>query len=167
MVVKRGSAGTARAPSLCTLILGVLAGLFTTVCFLIDVIFVAVVRDRIRDLSNDVLYVEYGNGVSLVFRLRTPGSRLLCSLILTLPSITGVDDTCGCDPHMDRNGWRLLWNLLMRWQQKVSTLRLCHQRRVLILSSFCFPVVLLGSARASPLKHHSPSNFLKAKAIPG
>ncbi|KAG9226397.1 hypothetical protein CCMSSC00406_0003276 [Pleurotus cornucopiae] len=63
MVVKRGSAGTARAPSLCTLILGVLAGLFTTVCFLIDVIFVAVVRDRIRDLSNDVLYVEYGNGV--------------------------------------------------------------------------------------------------------
>ncbi|CAA7271790.1 unnamed protein product [Cyclocybe aegerita] len=62
-ILRRGSNGTSRLPSLITLGVGGLAAVLTSVVFLIDVIFVAVVRNRVRDASDDNLDVVWGNAV--------------------------------------------------------------------------------------------------------
>lgn len=62
-MLHRGSNGTARLPSLITLGFGILAALFTTIVFLIDVILVAVVRNHVKnDTDNDVT-LNWGNAV--------------------------------------------------------------------------------------------------------
>ncbi|TFK42679.1 actin cortical patch SUR7/pH-response regulator pali [Crucibulum laeve] len=62
-ILRRGSNGTSRLPSLLTLGVGLTAALLTTVVFLIDVIFVAVVRHRVRDASDGNLTLTWGNAV--------------------------------------------------------------------------------------------------------
>ncbi|KAJ4488107.1 pali-domain-containing protein [Lentinula aciculospora] len=60
-MLRRGSNGTARLPSLMTLGAGILATLLTTVVFLIDVIVVAVVRDHVKDNTNGIVTLDWGN----------------------------------------------------------------------------------------------------------
>lgn len=64
-ILHRGSNGTARLPSFLTLGIGLLAALLTTVIFLIDVIFVAVVRHKVHNASDGDLNLNWGNAVSI------------------------------------------------------------------------------------------------------
>ncbi|KAI0647186.1 pali-domain-containing protein [Trametes meyenii] len=54
-----------RPAALTTLGVGLLAAVITTIIFLVDVIFVAVVRHRINDESHGVLQLSWGNAVWL------------------------------------------------------------------------------------------------------
>jgi hypothetical protein len=62
-MLRRGSNGTSRFPSLLTLGIGVLTALLTTIVFLIDVIFVAVIRGRVNDRTDGEVTLSYGNAV--------------------------------------------------------------------------------------------------------
>ncbi|KAF9264791.1 hypothetical protein L218DRAFT_979476 [Marasmius fiardii PR-910] len=62
-MLRRGSNGTSRFPSLLTLGIGILTALLTTIVFLIDVIFVAVVRGRVNDRTDGEVTLGYGNAV--------------------------------------------------------------------------------------------------------
>ncbi|PPQ72143.1 hypothetical protein CVT26_006899 [Gymnopilus dilepis] len=62
-ILRRGSNGTARLPSLLTVIVGNLAAVLTTLVFLIDVIFVAVARKRVHNASHGELDLVWGNAV--------------------------------------------------------------------------------------------------------
>lgn len=62
-ILRRGANGTSRFPSLITLGVGLLAAVLTTVVFLIDVIFVAVVRHKVKDASDGNLNLNWGNAV--------------------------------------------------------------------------------------------------------
>jgi len=55
--------GSSRVASIFTLVIGLIAALLTTVVFLIDVIMVAVVRNRIRDETDGDVTGTWGNGV--------------------------------------------------------------------------------------------------------
>jgi len=63
-ILRRGSNGTSRLPSLLTLIIGTLAAFLTTVVFLIDVIVIAIVRKRVHNASDGDLDLNWGNAVS-------------------------------------------------------------------------------------------------------
>ncbi|KJA27541.1 hypothetical protein HYPSUDRAFT_63219 [Hypholoma sublateritium FD-334 SS-4] len=65
-ILRRGSNGTSRLPSLITLVVGSLAALLTTVVFLIDVIFIAVARHRVADATDDTVTLSWGNAVWMV-----------------------------------------------------------------------------------------------------
>ncbi|KZT68218.1 pali-domain-containing protein [Daedalea quercina L-15889] len=60
---RRTGNGLSRGASLITLITGSLAALLTTVVFLIDVIFVAVIRHRVRSESDGEFTLNWGNAV--------------------------------------------------------------------------------------------------------
>jgi len=62
-ILRRGSNGTSRIPSLITLGVGSLATFLTTVVFLIDVIVVAVVRKRVHNATDGDLNLVWGNAV--------------------------------------------------------------------------------------------------------
>lgn len=64
MVHRRPGSGLSRGASLLALIAGILAAVLATVVFLIDVIFVAVVRHRVRSESDGALTLTWGNAVS-------------------------------------------------------------------------------------------------------
>ncbi|KZT26306.1 pali-domain-containing protein [Neolentinus lepideus HHB14362 ss-1] len=55
--------GTARGASILTLIFGLLATLVTTAVFLVDVIMVAVVRTKVHNESDGVIWLTFGNAV--------------------------------------------------------------------------------------------------------
>lgn len=59
----RRTAGTTRGASLLTLLASLLAALVTTAVFLIDVIFVAIVRQRVRKESDGDVTLTWGNAV--------------------------------------------------------------------------------------------------------
>lgn len=61
-MLHRGSNGTSRLPSLLTLGVGLTAALLTTIAFLIDVILVAIARNHVKDLNQDVS-LNWGNAV--------------------------------------------------------------------------------------------------------
>lgn len=67
-MLRRGQNGTARLPSLLTLIVGSTAAVLTTIVFLIDVILVAVVRHRIQKASDGDLTLNWGNAVCRHYR---------------------------------------------------------------------------------------------------
>jgi amino acid permease len=58
-----------RVASLSTLIIGIIASIVTTVVFLIDVIVVAIVRNRVRDETDGDVTLKFGNGVRVSPRL--------------------------------------------------------------------------------------------------
>jgi len=62
-IFRRGSNGTSRLPSLLTLIIGLFAALLSTIVFLIDVIFVAVIRSKVHNSTDGTLNLTWGNGV--------------------------------------------------------------------------------------------------------
>ncbi|KAH9934644.1 actin cortical patch SUR7/pH-response regulator pali [Fomitopsis serialis] len=63
MVHRRPGSGLSRGASVLALISGILAALLATVVFLIDVIFVAVVRHRVRSESGGAFSLTWGNAV--------------------------------------------------------------------------------------------------------
>lgn len=65
-ILRRGSNGTSRLPSLITLGVGLTAAILTTIVFLIDVIFVAIVRKRVHDKTDGDLTLNWGNAVRLL-----------------------------------------------------------------------------------------------------
>ncbi|KAF5330610.1 hypothetical protein D9619_005813 [Psilocybe cf. subviscida] len=62
-ILRRGSNGTSRLPSLLTMGIGSLAAVITTAAFLIDVIVVAIVRKRVRDATDGDVNLIWGNAV--------------------------------------------------------------------------------------------------------
>ncbi|KAF8902043.1 hypothetical protein CPB84DRAFT_1814993 [Gymnopilus junonius] len=62
-ILRRGSNGTSRSPSLLTVVLGNLAAFFTTLVFLIDLIFVAVARKHVHNATHGELDLVWGNSV--------------------------------------------------------------------------------------------------------
>ncbi|KAI0375035.1 pali-domain-containing protein [Pilatotrama ljubarskyi] len=62
-ITSRRSQYISRPAALTTLGIALLAAIITTIIFLIDVIFVAVVRHRINDESHGVLQLSWGNAV--------------------------------------------------------------------------------------------------------
>jgi hypothetical protein len=62
----RPSRGTTRFSSLMTLLASILAAVVTTAVFIIDVVLVAVVRNRIRDETDGRVGLNWGNGVWMV-----------------------------------------------------------------------------------------------------
>lgn len=66
-IIRRRSDGEiSRGASLITVIVGLLAALLATVVFVVDVVFVAVVRDRVKGESDGVLALNWGNAVWMV-----------------------------------------------------------------------------------------------------
>ncbi|KIY64240.1 pali-domain-containing protein [Cylindrobasidium torrendii FP15055 ss-10] len=63
---RRGDNNTARLPSFLTLAVGTLTALVTTAVFLIDVIVVAVLRNKVRDETDGTLTATWGNAVWMV-----------------------------------------------------------------------------------------------------
>ncbi|KAJ8078663.1 hypothetical protein PM082_012946 [Marasmius tenuissimus] len=86
-MLRRGSNGTSRLPSLLTLGIGILTALLTTVVFLIDVIFVAVVRGRINDRTDGAISLDYGNAVWMV---------LGAAIALWIAMFGACGGVCGC-----------------------------------------------------------------------
>jgi len=76
-----------RLTYLITLGVGILAALFTTIVFLIDVILVAVVRNHVNDQTDGDLTLNWGNAVWMCL-----GATIALWLALTA-TCTGV---CGC-----------------------------------------------------------------------
>jgi hypothetical protein len=62
-ILRRGSNGTSRLPSLITLGVGILTAVLATIVFLIDVILVALVRHRVHNETNGDLVLNWGNAV--------------------------------------------------------------------------------------------------------
>lgn len=57
-----------RIASLMTTLLSVLAALLTTAAFVINIVIVAVVRNRVRDRTGDALDFDWGNAVRSISR---------------------------------------------------------------------------------------------------
>ncbi|KAJ7710011.1 actin cortical patch SUR7/pH-response regulator pali [Mycena rosella] len=64
-MLRRGSNGTSRLPSLLALIMGVLTASLTTIVFIIDVALVALVRKHVHNDTDGVLTLNWGNAVWL------------------------------------------------------------------------------------------------------
>ena len=61
-MLRRGSNDSGRVPTIVTLAAGYLAAVLATIVFLIDVIVIAVVRNKVRD-ATDNLTMNWGNAV--------------------------------------------------------------------------------------------------------
>ncbi|KAF8163212.1 actin cortical patch SUR7/pH-response regulator pali [Crassisporium funariophilum] len=92
-ILRRGSNGTSRLPSLLTLGIGSLAAILTTAVFLIDVIAVAIVRKRVRDASDGDLDLVWGNGVWMT---------LGAAVALWLAMLGACCGICGCGGRRHR-----------------------------------------------------------------
>ncbi|KIK59769.1 hypothetical protein GYMLUDRAFT_44220 [Collybiopsis luxurians FD-317 M1] len=86
-MLRRGSNGTARLPSLLTLIVGTLATLLTTIVFLIDVILVAVVRNHVKNDTDGDVTLNWGNAVWMV---------LGATVALWLAMVGACGGICAC-----------------------------------------------------------------------
>jgi len=62
-MLRRGSNGTSRLPSLLALGMGIFTAVLTTIVFLIDCILVAVVRKHVHKDSDGILTLTWGNAV--------------------------------------------------------------------------------------------------------
>ncbi|KAJ3843423.1 pali-domain-containing protein [Lentinula raphanica] len=93
-MLRRSSNGTARLPSLITLGVGILATLLTTIVFLIDVIVVAVVRNHVKDDTDGVVMLNWGNAVWMA---------LGATIALWLAMVGTCGGVCGCGSRHRRN----------------------------------------------------------------
>ncbi|KAF9483887.1 pali-domain-containing protein [Pholiota conissans] len=94
-ILRRGSNGTSRLPSLITTGIGALTAFLTTVVFLIDVIFVAVVRHRVSDATDGKITLVWGNAVWMVL------GAAIALWLSTLGACTGVF-ACGKNRYVSR-----------------------------------------------------------------
>jgi len=85
-MLRRGSNGTSRLPSLLALIMGLLTAILTTVVFLIDVILVAVVRNHVHKDTNGALTLTWGNAVWMT---------LAATIILWIANVGACAGVCG------------------------------------------------------------------------
>jgi len=89
-MLRRGSNGTSRLPSFLTLGFGILATLLTTIVFLIDVILVAVVRNRIKNDTDGDVTLNWGNAVWMA---------LGATIALWLAMVGACGGICACGTH--------------------------------------------------------------------
>lgn len=113
-ILRRGSNGTSRLPSLITTAVGSLAAVLTTVVFLIDVILVAVVRHRVSDATDGKAQLTWGNGVRVPF-----SHPLFCAMYAHYPFCFPGMDGLGCGYRtLAFDGRSLLWYRCM-WSKPV------------------------------------------------
>lgn len=112
MLLRRPSAGT-RISSALTLGMSLLAAFITTIVFLIDVIFVAVVRKDVRKDTDGIVTGNYG---PVVCRF-----DFQCPLDILNLAPSGVDGTGRNHIAVDFLRWRLCWYLCLRWATTVCT----------------------------------------------
>ncbi|KAG7092349.1 hypothetical protein E1B28_008709 [Marasmius oreades] len=96
-MLRRGSNGTSRFPSLLTLGIGILTALLTTIVFLIDVIFVAVIRGRVNDRTDGEVTLGYGNAVWMA---------LGAALAIWLAMVGACGGVCACGSRRFRKSER-------------------------------------------------------------
>ncbi|KAL1745639.1 hypothetical protein HDZ31DRAFT_81817 [Schizophyllum fasciatum] len=87
LMVCRGRDGPARLPSICSLLWGIFAAVVTTAVFLIDIIFVAIVRNKVRDKSNDQVDMHFDNAIWMA---------LAAAAALWVSLIGGCCGVCAC-----------------------------------------------------------------------
>ncbi|KAK0240237.1 hypothetical protein EDD85DRAFT_824808 [Armillaria nabsnona] len=87
--------GTGRMPSLCTLGIGLVAAILTTIAFLIDVIVVAIIRHRVNDETDGQLQLTWGNAVWMV---------LGATVALWLGIVGSCCGICACGRHRHKGG---------------------------------------------------------------
>ncbi|TRM61896.1 hypothetical protein BD626DRAFT_405068 [Schizophyllum amplum] len=87
MVFRARVEGTARFASICSLVWGILAAILTTAVFLIDIIFVAIVRNKVRDESDNEVDLHFDNAIWMV---------LGAAVALWLSLIGGCCGVCAC-----------------------------------------------------------------------
>ncbi|KAJ7470666.1 pali-domain-containing protein [Mycena latifolia] len=85
-MLRRGSNGTSRLPSLLALIIGLLTAVLTTIVFLIDCILVAVVRKHVHNDTDGVLTLTWGNAVWLT---------LTATILLWVANVGSCAGVCG------------------------------------------------------------------------
>jgi len=61
--LRRGASGKNRIPTFVALVVGIIAASMTTLAFLMDIILVAIVRQRVHNDTNGVLTLNWGNAV--------------------------------------------------------------------------------------------------------
>lgn len=131
-MLRRGQNGTARLPSLLTLIVGSLAAVLTTIVFLIDVILVAVVRHRIQKASDGDLTLNWGNAVC---RHNHRDGRFFTNSLYV-----GLDDPWSNCCFMVSDAWSLLRRMWMRFKKQACSFLSLHSK---CLSSF-FQEILIS-----------------------
>jgi hypothetical protein len=89
-----------RIGSLVVLICCILAVTLTTIAFLVDIIVASVLRSKVRDATDGLVFVNYGNAVSKMF----PPSLLAAQFYL--PDL--VDFACH-NRAVVRHRWCMLW----------------------------------------------------------
>uniref|UniRef100_D8PWX6 Pali-domain-containing protein n=2 Tax=Schizophyllum commune (strain H4-8 / FGSC 9210) TaxID=578458 RepID=D8PWX6_SCHCM len=87
LMVCRGRDGPARLPSICSLLWGIFAAVLTTAVFLIDIIFVAIVRNKVRDKSDDQVDLHFDAAIWMV---------LAAAVALWVSLIGGCCGVCAC-----------------------------------------------------------------------
>ncbi|KAJ7172579.1 pali-domain-containing protein [Mycena filopes] len=85
-MLRRGSNGTSRLPSLLALVLGLITAILTTIIFLIDVILVAEVHKHLRADTDNVLNLNWGNAVWLT---------LTAVILLWIANVGSCAGVCG------------------------------------------------------------------------
>ncbi|KAJ7156071.1 pali-domain-containing protein [Mycena crocata] len=85
-MLRRGSNGTSRLPSLVALIVGLTTAVLTTIVFLIDVILVAVVRKHVHNDTDGVLTLAWGSAVWLT---------LVAAILLWIANVGSCAGVCG------------------------------------------------------------------------
>lgn len=73
-MARRGLTGTSRVVSLCTLGSGILTALLTTIAFFIDIGLVASVRHKVKNDTDGILQLHWGNGVHISLATYMPGN---------------------------------------------------------------------------------------------
>ncbi|KAJ7774722.1 pali-domain-containing protein [Mycena metata] len=85
-MLRRGSNGTSRLPSLLALALGIITAILTTLIFLFDVVLVAEVHKHIRADTDNVLDLKWGNAVWLT---------LTAAILLWVANVGSCAGVCG------------------------------------------------------------------------
>ncbi|KAJ7740708.1 pali-domain-containing protein [Mycena maculata] len=85
-MLRRGSNGTSRLPSLVALIIGLITAVLTTAVFLIDVILVAVVRKHVHNDTEGALTLSWGNAVWMT---------LVAAILLWIANVGACAGVCG------------------------------------------------------------------------
>jgi len=85
-MLRRGTNGTSRLPSLFALIIGLVTAILTTVVFLIDVVLVAVVRKHVHNETHGVLTLTWGNAVWMT---------LVAAILLWIANVGACAGVCG------------------------------------------------------------------------
>ncbi|CAK5277452.1 unnamed protein product [Mycena citricolor] len=85
-MLRRGRNGTSRLPSLLALGAGLLTALLTTILFLIDVILVALVRNRVKKDTDGAVNLNWGNAVWMT---------LAATVLLWIATVGACAGVCG------------------------------------------------------------------------